>query len=255
MANATAVLTAEQRSIEVAPAWKVNARKAARLTLDALELRETGAHVVVDSAIPVGRGFGSSTSDVVATVRAIASAAGAQLEEAEVALLAVESEIASDPLMFERVVLFAQRDGILLEDFGTPFPAIEVLGFSTSGHETGVRTLEFPPACYSTSEADEFEELRLRLRCGLAQGDLTAIGRVATESARLNQRHLPFSRLEELIKIADSASAVGVQVAHRGDVGGLLFDPKDAELEKRLREAQERLSAAGTTNTWRFRTA
>jgi uncharacterized protein involved in propanediol utilization len=145
-AEVSAVLEPGRRIVGVKPAWKVKARNAARLTLDALGLHEVGAQLIVGGAIPVSRGFGSSTSDVVATVRAICSAVGAELDEAEVAKLAVESEVASDPLMFDRAVLFAQRDGIVLEDFGLPLPALEVLGFSTAGGGMGISTLEFPPA-------------------------------------------------------------------------------------------------------------
>ena len=251
----SAVLEPGRRVIEVAPAWKVKARTAARLTLDAIGLYETGARLLVDGAIPVCQGYGSSTSDVVATVRAICSAVGAQLDETEVAKLAVRSEIASDPLMFDRAVLFAQRDGVVLEDFGVHFPPVEVLGFSTTGHKTGVSTLEFPPARYSTGEAERFEQLRLHVRDALARGDVSALGLVASESTRLNQHHLPVSGLDELIQIARSVAASGLQVAHSGDVAGLLFDPRDADVEARLEEAETLLAAAGIADTWRFRSA
>lgn len=254
-AEASVVLHPGRRVVDVAPAWKVKARCAARLTLDALGLQETGARVVVHGEIPVRRGFGSSTSDVVATIRATCSAAGSRLGEAAVAKLAVQSEAASDPLMFDRAVLFGQRDGVVLEDFGVPFPALEVLGFSTTGHETGVSTNDFPPACYAPDEVEEFEVLRLRLRDSLARGDVSALGLVATESARLNQRHLPVALLDELARIAHRAGAAGLQVAHSGDVAGLLFDPSDGDAETRLKEAQVLLAAAGISKTWRFRSA
>ena len=253
VAEVSAVLKPDQRVIEVTPAWKVKARTAARLTLDTLGLPETGARLVVHGAIPVCRGYGSSTSDVVATVRAICSALNAQLDETEVAKLAVRSEIASDPLMFNRAVLFAQRDGVVLEDFHAHFPPLEVLGFSTTDHKTGVSTLEFSPARYSKGDAGKFEELRLHLRDALARGDVGALGLVASESTQLNQRHLPVSGLDELIQIMRSVGASGLQVAHSGDVAGLLFDPKDADVEARLEEAEALLAAAGIAETWRFR--
>jgi uncharacterized protein involved in propanediol utilization len=253
-AEAGVVLQSRSR-VDVVPTWKLKARFAARTALDALGLEEMGARVVIRSATPVSRGFGSSTSDVVATIRAVCSAAGSQLDEPDIAELAVRSEVASDPLMFDGAVLFAQREGVVLEDFGVPFPALEVLGFSTSGHEAGVSTLDFPPASYTPDEAEELEALRLRLREGLVRADVAALGYVATESARLNQRHLPVSGLEELTRIAHGVGAAGVQVAHSGDVAGLLFDPKEARLEKRLEQARMLLAAAGIPKTWRFRTA
>jgi uncharacterized protein involved in propanediol utilization len=46
-----------------------------------------------------------------------------------------------------------------------------------------------------------------------------------------------------------------LQVAHSGDVAGLLFDPDNDEVERRLEEARVLLATAGITETWRFRSA
>jgi uncharacterized protein involved in propanediol utilization len=250
--EARVVIEAGHREIHIAPAWKEKARRAARLALDALGFAEMGARVTLEGVVPVSRGFGSSTSDVVATIRGVCASVGRQLGNGDVARLAVESEIASDPLMFDRAVLFAQRNGVLLEDFGVPVPPFEVVGFSTGGGEAGVSTLGFPPASYSADETAEFNELLRRLRAGLAGGDLQAVGFVATASARLNQRHLPVRAFPELMQIVGAAGAVGLQVAHSGDVAGLLFDPDDAACEAKVTEAETLLAACGITQTWRF---
>ena len=241
--------------ITVLPAWKVKAGRAARLALDALGFGQAGARVALDGGVPVSRGFGSSTSDVVATVRAVCAAVGAGLEDLEIARLAVQSEVASDPLMFDRAVLFAQRDGVLLEDFGVPVPAFEVLGFSTSRNEAGISTVAFAPASYSARETEEFGELRRQLHAGLGRGDAEAVGSVATASARINQRHLPVPAFAELTRIIPAAGAVGLQVAHSGDVAGLLFDRRDAECPSRVAEAEKLVAACGITRTWRFATS
>ncbi|MEK6274507.1 MAG: kinase [Actinomycetota bacterium] len=243
------------RTVEVTPAWKVKALTAARLALDALGLDDVGAHLVIRGAIPVCRGFGSSTSDIVAAVRAILSAAGAQMDQAAIAALAVRSEVASDPLMFDRAVLFAQRDGVVLEDFGVPLPSLDVLGFSTSLDGSGVSTLDFPPARYSAGEVNEFERLRLLLRDALAEDDVHAVGVVASTSARLNQRHLPVPQLEALEQQVRDVGALGLQVAHSGDLAGFLFDSSDRDLEERLDKARRLLARLGVAETWRFSSA
>jgi uncharacterized protein involved in propanediol utilization len=250
--EARVVLEPGRREIHVVPAWKLKAKHAGRLALDALGFAEAGARLSLAGNVPVSRGFGSSTSDVVATVRAVCVAVGRELENVEIAKLAVQSELASDPLMFDRAVLFAQRDGVLLEDFGGSLPAFEVVGFSTSGHESGISTVGFPPAAYSAPETAEFEELRRRLRAGIAGGDARLVGRVATASAQINQRHLAVSSLEELTRLIPTAGAVGLQVAHSGDVAGLLFDRRDGDLRSKVAQAEKLLGACGITQTWRF---
>jgi len=251
--EARVALDFERPAVEVTPAWKVKARAAARLALDTIGLNQVGAHVGLHGEIPVCRGFGSSTSDIVATVRAIVAAAGARLDDEELAALAVRSELASDPLMFDRALLFAQRDGVVLEDFAVPFPRLEVLGFSTSLDGAGISTLEFRAARYSAAEADEFERLGLLLREGLRRGDTHAVGAVASASTRLNQRHLPLAQLDALEHGVVDAGGIGLQVAHSGDLAGFLFDPSDRDLDKRLKRADKLLAGLGITETWRFR--
>ena len=251
--EATVLLDWERSAVKVIPEWKAKARTAARLALDAIALTHVGAEVVIDSVIPVRRGFGSSTSDIVATVRAIMTATDSRFDDEDLGALAVRSETASDPLMFDRAVLFAQRDGIVLEDFAGQLPKLEVLGFSTSVDGSGIPTLESRPASYSTAEEDEFERLRLLLRAALASADATAVGAVASASARLNQRHLPVAQLEALEEGVAKVGGIGLQVAHSGDVAGFLFDPSDENLDDRFEETGEFLAGLGINETWRFR--
>jgi uncharacterized protein involved in propanediol utilization len=250
--EAHVVLERAGPEIRVVPAWKVKAGRAARLALDALGLAQAGARVTLGGDVPVSHGFGSSTSDVVATVRGVCAAAGRELENVEIARLAVRAEVASDPLMFDRAVLFAQRDGALLEDFGMPVPAFDVVGFWTSGEAAGVSTLGLPPASYSPREIAQFDELRDQLRSGVDRGDAYAVGLVATASARINQRHLPLPGLEQLMLIMAAVGAAGLQVAHSGNVAGLLFDQQERDSGSKVAEAERLLAACGITQTWRF---
>jgi uncharacterized protein involved in propanediol utilization len=254
-ANARIVLQPHKRHVAVSPTWKTKARRAARLAFDVAGLPQMGANVAVADAIPVARGFGSSTADVVATIRAVCSATESVLDEQEIGRLAVEAEAASDPLMFERAVLFAHREGLLLEDFGVRLPALEVLGFSTSEHGAGVATLGFVPARYSRKDADEFEELRRRLRDAIAAGDVAELGYVASASARLNQRHLPVAGFDRLARLERRVGAAGLQISHSGDIAGLLFDPNAADVDGRVGEARQLLGKVGITKAWRFRTS
>jgi uncharacterized protein involved in propanediol utilization len=252
-AAARVVLEPRRRDVNVEPGWKLKARRAARLTLDTLGLHAVGARIVIDDTIPICRGFGSSTGDIVATVKAICSAVGARLDDVQIAKLAVQSEHASDPLMFEHAVLFAHRDGMILEDFRVPLPALEVVGFPTSDHQTGVATLELIPARYSSRDVAEFQELARRLGTALARGNVEELGLVATASARLNQGNLPVPKFKDLTRVAGQVGAAGIQVAHSGDIAGIVFDANDPDLEPKLAEAQILLARLGITSTWRFR--
>jgi uncharacterized protein involved in propanediol utilization len=241
--------------VRVGPAWKIKALKAVELTLAYSNRSNCGGVLQISSDIPVGWGLGSSTSDVTAAIRAVTSALGKRLDPREVAHLAVRAETASDSIMFnDRTVLFAHREGIVMEDFGDLLPEFEVLGFNTDKTQTGVDTLAHPPARYSRSEIEIFRPLIKLFRVGIRTQDLRLIGQVATASAHINQHYLPKPHFEGLKVIVSSVGAAGFQVAHSGTVAGIIFDPKDPERERRIQQAHALVAEMGIERTWRFRT-
>jgi uncharacterized protein involved in propanediol utilization len=253
--NATVTLRRGTGRAVVAPYGKEKAARAAVLALAALELPDLDVELRLESNIPAGHGFGSSTADVVATVRAVMDAAGRAQPEAILARIAVEAETAADPLMIDRVVLFGHRSGRILRELGNGLPPITAIGFATSDRSPqGVDTLSHPPAAYSAAEIDEFRRLRADVSRAVADGDPRLLGRVSTESAWINQRYLPVARLQRIQGVAELTGAVGVQVAHSGDIAALLFSSADAAESGRLSEATSRLSGLGIERTWRFST-
>lgn len=205
-----------------------------------------GGRIEITSDVPRGIGMGSSTSDVTATIRAIADYHGIALPPEQVSRLAVLAEGASDSIMFtERVVLFAQRDGLVLETLGYRLPPLVVLGCDTRPGHGGVDTLRHPPAEYDDKELGAFQVLRAALRRALATGDVRLLGRVTTASARINQRFLPKPQLEQLHQLCLGHGGCGVQVAHSGTVAGLLFDPARPGVQDDVRRCRDQLAGMG----------
>jgi uncharacterized protein involved in propanediol utilization len=191
----------------------------------------TGGRVEITSNVPHGIGMGSSTSDVTATIKAVADYHGVLLSREEVGRLAVLAEVASDSVMIDdRVVLFAHRDGLVLETFGHRLPPMVVVGCDTAPGEA-VETLGLPPADYSDKEAGEFQVLRGALRRAIALEDVGLLGKVATASARINQRYLPKPGLEQLIELGQRHGGAGLQIAHSGTVAGLIFDARQPRID------------------------
>jgi uncharacterized protein involved in propanediol utilization len=155
--------------------------------------------------------------------------------------------------MFERhTVLFAHLEGTVIEDFHADLVPLGVLGFGTSEHGLGVDTVALPPARYSSWEIEQFRVLRALARRAIADGDARLLGGVATASARINQRHLPVPQFDRLAEIVSRAGGVGLQVAHSGDIAGLLFDRDDPDMEGKMDHGAVLLREAGITRHWRF---
>jgi uncharacterized protein involved in propanediol utilization len=239
--------------LTVEPGDRTRARTAARLTLDALGRTGWGGAVRIDSTVPLRWGCGSSTTDVLATIRAVADAFDTPIEPEWLARLSVASETASDSLMYgpARAVLFAQRRGSVLQDLGGPLPRVRVLGVNTE-LDRGVETLSLPPCAYSAWEVEAFQPILGLLRRAVEQQDPALLGRVASASAQINQRHRPKRFMPEIVRLARDTRALGVQVAHSGTVAGLLYDPAD-DADGRIGQAREALARLGL-QSWEFST-
>jgi uncharacterized protein involved in propanediol utilization len=245
----------DSNTVRVTPSWKVKARRAAEVTLEFGRARCKGGHLEVQSNVPPGWGFGSSTSDVTAAIGAVAATLGVKIPADVVAQLAVEAETASDSLMFaDRVVLFAHREGVIIEDFGGTLPALEIVGFNTDPEGRGIDTLSVVPAHYSWWEIEAFRPLLGLMRKAINAQDPYLVGRVASASARINQRYLPKPHFDRLEKLSEETGALGVQVAHSGTVMGLLFNPREEDLAQRVEYAKAILAEIGFASTWNFRT-
>lgn len=226
------------------PSGKVKAGLAARQTLSHLGVSEGGV-LHIESNIPIGHGYGSSTADVVAAIRAVAAAHDVRLQPSRASQLAVAAERASDAIAFdEHAVLFAQREGAVLEDFGGSLPPLLLVGFKAMGGRP-IDTLELPPARYHSIEIQQFRVLRALIAYAVRHQDPVCLGRAATASALLSQRHLPKQQLERVIDIAKGAGACGVQVAHSGSLLGILFDHAGKNLRQRAQSVAASVQSCG----------
>jgi len=220
----------QQQTLQISPPNKTKALQAALHTLALLGISNSGGGLSIDSNIPVGRGLGSSSADVVAAIRAVANAYGKTLPPQTIARLAVRAEAASDPLMYDDAcVLFAQREGVAVERFSAPLPPMDILSIQYISESAGIDTIALPLPEYSTQEAVEFASLLHRLRQCVLERDPERVAAIASASAHINQLFLYKPHLEEIERIGCAYGALGVQVAHSGSVIGLLFSKGDRE--------------------------
>jgi uncharacterized protein involved in propanediol utilization len=230
--------------MQVEPCDRSKAARAAAIVLARLG-NTGGGKLILESRISVGHGYGSSTADVVATIRAVADANAVTLTRQTIAELAVRAESASDAIVYEdQALLFAHREGRVLEHFGGPLPPLLVVGLRKAGAE-GVDTLRFARAHYGSDEIETFHVLRGLMQRAVEQQDPWLAGRVATASANINQRFLPKPHLSAIQQIADHYHACGIQVAHSGTAIGVLLDPSSSRAGTRARQIAKAAAGVG----------
>jgi uncharacterized protein involved in propanediol utilization len=219
---------------KVVPACRVKAKRAAELAISRFAREKIGGHLTVESNVPVGRGMGSSTADVLASILAVLDCLKVDASPECVMELAVSAETACDSTLFkQQAVLFAHRDGVVIESFTRSLPPIDFISIdATPG--AAVDTLEFEPANYSKAEIETFRPLRSLLRQAVQKADANLLGRVATASAHINERFLHKPRLQEIETIGARHGAIGIQVAHSGTVVGLMFDANDEKTAENI---------------------
>ena len=230
----------------------IKVRRAAVLALGEFAMHPApvkGGQIEISRDFPPGIGMGSSTSDVTATIRAVADYHGVVLSREDVGRLAVLAEVASDSIMIDdRVVLFAHRDGKVLETLGHRLPPIVVVGCDTEPG-AAVDTLGMQQAEYNDADIGAFQVMRAAMRRAIRTDDVGLLGRVATASARINQRFLPKPPLEPLLELCLRLGGCGIQVAHSGTVAGLIFDARLAGTEAGVQRCTSGIDELGLTIT------
>ncbi|MDK2661985.1 GHMP kinase [Cupriavidus consociatus] len=234
-----------QIRVSVSPQRCVKAKRAAELTLETFAQTRVGGSLAITSNIAVGRGMGSSTADVVATILAVLDYLNVRTSIDRVMQIAVAAETACDSTLFsQHAVLFAQREGLVIEAFTKSLPHVDLISVD-SAETKAVDTLILKPAEYSQVEIEKFRSLRALLRQAINTSDLNLLGRVATASARINQRFLRKPHFDHLEEIGVRHGAIGVQVAHSGTVVGLMFNPAEDRTAEHMELATRELRRSG----------
>jgi uncharacterized protein involved in propanediol utilization len=202
-------------------------QRAVELSLQALGFPVHGT-LVITSSIPRQRGYGSSTAEVIAAIRAVADAYQAAFMPAEIAALCIAAEQASDALMLDEPVLFGHLDGAILHHFTRQLPPMTVVGVDTDRRGPGVNTNAMHRPRYDANEHQEFATLLETLCHAIDQGDAALVASVATRSAEINLRYLPNPVSEKVLRRYAQWGALGIQVSHSGTVLGVLL-PVDAK--------------------------
>jgi len=202
------------------------ALEALRRTLDYVGADVSGV-LRINSPLPPGKGLGSSTADIVATVHAALRALGREMLPEEVARVALSVE-PSDGVMFPGLVLLDHRRGTTMRPLGAP-PPMGCLVLDLGGE---VATEEFNRRAdlaelNARKEPEVRRALKLILR-GLDRGDPWLVGEGATISALAHQSILPRQGLEEIVGESERFGAYGVVAAHSGTVVGVLLPPDGA---------------------------
>lgn len=213
-------------------------REAIKRTLNFIGIPERymeDIRIKKESQLAFGKGMSSSTADIASTILGIGVLFGVELDNSIVAKIAVSIE-PTDSIIFEEITLFDSLKGEITLPI-VPVPSLKVIVLEGRG---SVDTLEYHRRIGNApySYAGEWEGIYLKMESALKAGDWYKVGASAIESARIQQNFLPKPYLDDIIDVALTSGAYGVNVAHSGTAVGIFMDEKidDACIIERLRE-------------------
>lgn len=203
--------------------------------------------LTLNSNIRAGSGGGSSTADILATIRATCNAVHFTMSNEAMQQLCWEIEGASDPLMICRheAVLYGSRCGTVIRYFGRPLPEMICLGFDTSSNTEVLTSSLVGRENYSWKDVCEFRRCLSLFEQGLVMNDAKTIGEAATLSAELNQPRLQTRSFEKLQNLAKSVGSIGFTISHSGTVASFLFERTDLSVCARVQDASDGLQSLG----------
>lgn len=226
----------EDDCLTVEPSFCWKARTAVAEYLAQEGLPQTGT-LRISTPIGSGQGFGTSTADITASLRAVAAAWHRNISSETIARIAIGIE-PSDGSMYPGCVAFAHREGVLVEHLGS-LPSFEALVICTGGV---VDTMEFDGRRknFRYSARDEAQLLTAwsMIREANSTHDSLLLARATTISARINEQLLPKPYFRELSQFVELGSADGLMVAHSGTALALIFDPGRPDYEECFANAQ-----------------
>ena len=177
-------------------------------------------------AVPRGVGFGSSSADLGAALRAAAHA----LELARPSEAVVEAALEVEPTggaLLPGLTLFDHQRGTIRESLGPP-PPLTLLGIRLPG---SVDTVDFNRRLPERlpEEALRGWERAFRLCAeGIERGDAEQIGAASSESAELSHHLGCLPPPPGLARCARETAAAGIVRAHSGTLWGLLYAEGEA---------------------------
>ena len=213
------------------------AKTALRYGIDYLALGDGSGRIQLHSTLPHGRGYGSSTADIGATLFGLSQVAGRELHPAEAAQLALRVE-PTDGSLFPGWVLWDHRGGRICEALGAP-PLLSVIILDPGGEVDTVAYNRQAHGPVLQALAPQHREAFALLQAGIKHGDAATIGASATLSAVAHQQLLWNPLLDLAMRLAQQIRAVGVCRAHSGTILGLLIDPHDTDMEQAYQVARQ----------------
>lgn len=173
----------------------------------------------INSKIPKGKGFASSTADLCALYHCLVRYFRRKFDITELVEEALRIE-PTDSIVFNRATLFDYKNGKYYKILGD---YIKFFIYVFEGQEE-VDTIKFNLSVKEPlAEVDDLVPVLVR---GIEDKDIRKISFVSTESIKRNQRRLYYPVLQEVESMMKKTGGLGIIGGHSGNFLGIIYDKK-----------------------------
>lgn len=172
--------------------------------------------IKINSDIPIGKGFASSTADITALYLSLIKLFNRQYNQQELIRNAIDIE-PTDSIIFPEMTLFDYKNGDFKETLGS-YLEFYVLAFE--GQKI-VDTVEFNKNV--KSDLASIDDLIPNLKNAISEGNIQQLASISTESIFRNQYRLNYNILPIIKEIQNKTGGIGIIGAHSGDFLGIIY--------------------------------
>lgn len=177
------------------------------------EKYEKNLDIVINSKIPIGKGFASSTADLCATYYALLKLFNRKFNQKELSQACIEVE-PTDSIIFDKMTVFDYKRGTYSEILGK-YVKMYLMVFE--GNKV-VDTVKFNrDKIKPLAHIDDLIEM-------VRKNSIKDIAFAATESIIRNSDRIKYDILPDLIKFKQLTGGIGIIGAHSGDLLAIVYE-------------------------------
>ncbi|WP_010237612.1 GHMP family kinase ATP-binding protein [Clostridium arbusti] len=173
--------------------------------------------IYINSRIPIGKGFASSTADLCALYSALIKLFKRKYNEIELMEECLKIE-PTDSIIFNKMTLFDYKNGRFKKKIGS-YMEFYVLIFEGKDR---INTIEFNKK--DLPQHKDISDLIPNLIEGVRERNLKKLAFCSTESIVRNQHRLRYDFLEDILNIMKKVHGIGILGAHSGNCLGIILD-------------------------------
>ncbi|MCX7951635.1 MAG: kinase [Clostridiales bacterium] len=177
-------------------------------------------NIKINSSIPRGKGFASSTSDILAAYMLLLKKYNRNFNIDELIKCSLEVE-PTDSIIFNRATLFDYKSGEFKEELGDyiKFYAICFEGKRQIDTVKFNKEITEPLACV--------DDLVKELKDAILTSSIEKLAYVSSESIIRNTNRIHYSYLPDILKNQREFGGLGIIGAHSGNFLAIIFDDKE----------------------------